>query len=125
MKVLILFVGWCILFCFGWPLALLALFSFPLSGCCRLPLRWSHYGRRRVHIASYVAVLPARLLGWRQDAGRFEKRWRSRVRRVLPVGDGRRRQSRRMEGAQYFGGASESGYSVGSGYFRASCCCES
>ena len=39
MKVLILFVGWCILLLLWWPLALLALFLFPVVWLLSLPLR--------------------------------------------------------------------------------------
>ena len=39
MKVLILFVGWCILFVLSWPVALLALVLFPVVWLVSLPLR--------------------------------------------------------------------------------------
>ncbi|HZR20945.1 MAG TPA: hypothetical protein VFE51_26920 [Verrucomicrobiae bacterium] len=39
MKALILFCGWCILFVLCWPVALLALFLFPLVWLVSLPLR--------------------------------------------------------------------------------------
>jgi len=39
MKILILFVGWCILFVLCWPVALLALILFPLVWLISLPLR--------------------------------------------------------------------------------------
>jgi len=39
MKLLIFFVGWCILFVLCWPLALLALVLFPFVWLLSLPLR--------------------------------------------------------------------------------------
>jgi hypothetical protein len=66
MKVLILFVGWCILFVLCWPVALLALVLFPLVWLISLPLRLIG-----ISVAAAFALirallfLPARLLGWR------------------------------------------------------------
>ncbi len=39
MKVLLLLVGWCLLFVLCWPVALLALVLFPLVWLIALPLR--------------------------------------------------------------------------------------
>jgi hypothetical protein len=39
MKVLILFVGWCILFVLCWPVAVLALILLPVIWLISLPLR--------------------------------------------------------------------------------------
>ena len=67
MKVLILFVGWCILFVLSWPPALLALILFPVVWLLSLPLRLLG-----ITIAAVFALfrtllfLPARLLGWRR-----------------------------------------------------------
>jgi hypothetical protein len=66
MKVLILFVGWCILFVLSWPVALLALVLFPLVWLLSLPLRLIG-----ITVGALFALirgllfLPARLLGWR------------------------------------------------------------
>jgi|WetSurMetagenome_2_1015567.scaffolds.fasta_scaffold131343_2 hypothetical protein len=66
-KVLILFVGWCILFMLCWPIALLALLLLPLVWLLSLPLRLIG-----VTISAVLALvrgllfLPARLLGWRR-----------------------------------------------------------
>jgi hypothetical protein len=67
MKVLILFVGWCILFLLCWPLALLAVILFPVIWLLSLPLRLIG-----ITVAAAFALirallfLPARLLGWRR-----------------------------------------------------------
>ena len=64
MSVLILFLGWCILFALGWPLALLALVLSPVVWLMSLPLRL-----RDITLAAVFAwlrallFLPARLLG--------------------------------------------------------------
>lgn len=66
MKVLILFVGWCILFALCWPLALLALVLFPVVWLLTLPLRLMGI---TIHAAfaliRALLLLPARLLGYR------------------------------------------------------------
>lgn len=66
MKVLILFVGWCILFALCWPLALLALVLFPVVWLLTLPLRLVGI---TIHTAfaliRALLLLPARLLGYR------------------------------------------------------------
>ena len=66
MKVLILFVGWCILFALCWPLALLALVLFPVVWLLTLPLRLVGI---TIHAAfaliRTLLLLPARLLGYR------------------------------------------------------------
>ena len=66
MKVLILFVGWCILFALCWPVALLALVLFPVVWLLTLPLRLVGI---TIHAAfaliRALLLLPARLLGYR------------------------------------------------------------
>ena len=64
MKVLILFVGFCILFVLSWPIALLALVLFPLVWLIALPFRLTVI----VISATFAFIrallfLPARLLG--------------------------------------------------------------
>ncbi len=64
MQVLLLLVGWCILFVLCWPVALLALVLFPLVWLISLPLRLIG-----ITIGAMFALirallfLPARLLG--------------------------------------------------------------
>jgi hypothetical protein len=66
MKVLILFVAWCVLFVLAWPVALLALAVLPLVWLLALPFRLLGLV---IHAAfafvGAVLMLPARLLGWR------------------------------------------------------------
>jgi hypothetical protein len=69
MKVLILFVGWCILLVLSWPLALLALLLFPVVWLAALPFRL--IGLTFEALLAFVRVvllLPARLFGWRPAA---------------------------------------------------------
>jgi hypothetical protein len=66
MKVLILFIGWCILLALCWPLALLAVFLAPLVWLIALPFRLAG-----ICVAAAFALvrallfLPARMLGYR------------------------------------------------------------
>ena len=66
MKILILFVGWCILFVLCWPVAMLALILLPVIWLISLPLRLIG-----ITIAAVFALirallfLPARLLSFR------------------------------------------------------------
>lgn len=64
MKVLILFVAWCILLVLCWPVALLALVLAPLVWIVSLPFRLLA-GVLHAVISTVCAVLllPARLLG--------------------------------------------------------------
>jgi hypothetical protein len=71
MKALILFIGWCILFCLCWPLALLALILLPLIWLISLPLRFIGITFEAIFALVRTALfLPARLLGWRKKACR-------------------------------------------------------
>ena len=69
MKILILFVAWCILLAVAWPLALLALLLFPIVWLVSLPFRLIG-----ITFAAFfelfraVLFLPARLLGGRRAA---------------------------------------------------------
>jgi hypothetical protein len=66
MRVLILFVGWCILFVLCWPVALLALVLFPLVWLLSLPLRLIGITVEALFaLVRALLFLPARLLGWR------------------------------------------------------------
>jgi len=66
-KILILFVGWCILFVLCWPLAVVALILLPFVWLVSLPLRLVG-----ITIGAAFALirallfLPARLLGARK-----------------------------------------------------------
>ena len=64
MKVLILFVGWCILLVLCWPLALLALVLFPLVWLIALPFRLLGIVVHGVFaLLRGLILLPARLVG--------------------------------------------------------------
>jgi len=66
MKILILFVGWCILFVLAWPIAVLALILFPLVWLISLPLRLIGMIIEAVFaLIRALVLLPARLLGLR------------------------------------------------------------
>jgi len=68
MKVLILFVAWCILLVLCWPLALLALLLLPLVWLLSLPLRLVGITVQAVFaLIKTLLFLPARLLGWRRS----------------------------------------------------------
>ena len=67
MKVLILFIGWCILFVLCWPLALLAAVLLPVVWLISLPLRLIGITVHAVFaLIRAVLFLPARLLGERR-----------------------------------------------------------
>ena len=64
MKVLILFVGWCILFVICWPIALLALVLFPLVWLISLPFRLVGITVGAAFaLLRALLFLPARILG--------------------------------------------------------------
>ncbi len=66
MKVLILFVGWCILFVLCWPVAILALVLLPIVWLLSLPLRLIGITLSALFaLVRTVLFLPARLLGYR------------------------------------------------------------
>jgi hypothetical protein len=66
MTTLLLFVGWCLLLVFSWPLALLALVVAPLVWLLSLPLRLLGITVGAVFaLLKAVLFLPARLLGTR------------------------------------------------------------
>jgi uncharacterized membrane protein YgaE (UPF0421/DUF939 family) len=66
MKVLLLFVLWCILFVLCWPVALLALVLFPLVWLLSLPFRLLGFTVGALFaLLQALLFLPARLLGWR------------------------------------------------------------
>jgi hypothetical protein len=66
MKVLLFFVGWCLLFVLSWPIALLALVLAPVVWLLSLPLRLLGLTLHALFALLHsVLLLPARLLGWR------------------------------------------------------------
>ena len=68
MNVILLFVGWCILFVLCWPLALLALVLFPFVWLVSIPFRLVGITFGAVFaFLKAVLYLPARLLGMRKD----------------------------------------------------------
>jgi len=67
MKALVLFVGWCIMFAFCWPVAVLALILFPLAWLLSLRLRLVGITTEAVFaLLRALLFLPARLLGWKR-----------------------------------------------------------
>lgn len=67
MKVLMVFVGWCILFVLCWPVAFLALVLFPVVWLLSLPLRLIGITVNAVFaLIRALLFLPARLLGFRK-----------------------------------------------------------
>jgi hypothetical protein len=67
MKVLMLFVGWCVLFVLCWPVALLAVILFPVVWLVSLPFRLIGITLHALFaLVSAVLFLPARLLGRRR-----------------------------------------------------------
>jgi hypothetical protein len=67
MKILILFIGFCLLFVLCWPLALLALVLFPVVWLISLPLRLLGITFEAVFaLFRAILFLPARLLGFRR-----------------------------------------------------------
>ena len=69
MRILILFIGWCILLVLCWPLALLALILLPVLWLISLPLRL--IGITFDALFAFIRTLfflPARLLGYRKSA---------------------------------------------------------
>ena len=66
MKLLLFFIGWCLLFVLCWPIALLALLLAPLVWLISLPFRLIGIGFEAVFaLIRALLMLPARLLGHR------------------------------------------------------------
>jgi hypothetical protein len=71
MKVVLLFVAWCLLFVLCWPVAVLALVFFPVVWLVCLPLRLVGIAVEAVFaLLRTLLFLPARLLGYRGCGGR-------------------------------------------------------
>lgn len=70
MKVLTLFVAWCILLVLSWPVAVLALVLAPLAWLLWLPFRLLGLCIRATFaLLGAILFLPARLLGYRPVTG--------------------------------------------------------
>lgn len=66
MKVLLFFIGWCLLFVLSWPIALLALMLAPLVWLLSLPFQLMGLAVGAVFaLLRALLFLPARLLGGR------------------------------------------------------------
>jgi ABC-type multidrug transport system fused ATPase/permease subunit len=66
MKVLLLFIAWCVLFALSWPIALLALIAAPIVWLLSLPLRLIGVCVESIlALLRAVLMLPARVLGHR------------------------------------------------------------
>jgi hypothetical protein len=66
MKVLLLFIAWCVLFVLSWPIALLALIAVPIVWLLSLPLRLIGVCvESTLALLRAVLLLPARVLGHR------------------------------------------------------------
>jgi hypothetical protein len=69
MKTFLGLVLWCLLFAISWPLALLALFIFPIVWLILLPFRLVWVSVEAVFaLFRAIIFLPARLLGYRSRA---------------------------------------------------------
>jgi hypothetical protein len=67
MKVLVLFVAWCVLFSVAWPFALLVLVLLPFLWLVALPFRLlGVVVSASFAFVSAVLFLPARILGYRK-----------------------------------------------------------
>jgi hypothetical protein len=66
MKVLILFIGWCVLLAVAWPLALIALVLLPFIWLLSLPFRLVGLVLHAMFaLIKTLLFLPARILGYR------------------------------------------------------------
>lgn len=66
MKILMIAIGWCLLFVLAWPLALLVLVLWPVLWLLSLPFRALGIAVDAVFaLLRAVLFLPARLFGWR------------------------------------------------------------
>jgi hypothetical protein len=65
MKALILLIGWCLLFLFCWPLALLALILFPVVWLISLPLRLLGITVEGLFALIRALLFPAPDMRWR------------------------------------------------------------
>lgn len=67
MRLLLLLVGWCLLFVLCWPLALLALVLFPVVWLISIPFRLVGITvEALLALIRTLLFLPARLLGFRR-----------------------------------------------------------
>lgn len=67
MKILLILIGWCLLFLLCWPLAILALVVFPVVWLLSLPLRLIGITVEAMFaLIRAILFLPARLMGFRR-----------------------------------------------------------
>jgi hypothetical protein len=67
MKVLLLFIAWCVLLALCWPIALVALIAAPIVWLLTLPLRLIGVCVESIlALLRTVLMLPARVLGHRR-----------------------------------------------------------
>jgi hypothetical protein len=65
MKVLLILIGWCLLFVLCWPVAILAIVAFPIVWLISLPLRLIGITVAAVFaLIRAILFLPARILGF-------------------------------------------------------------
>ena len=66
MNTFLVFLAWCVVLFFCWPVALLALILFPIVWLLTLPLRLIGICVQGLFATlTALVTLPARLLGWR------------------------------------------------------------
>jgi hypothetical protein len=65
MKVLLLFIAWCVLFALSWPIAVMALIAAPIVWLLSLPLRLIGVCESILALLRATLLLPARVLGHR------------------------------------------------------------
>ncbi len=66
MKILLLFLVWCLLLALCWPLAILALFLFPVVWLVLLPFRLAFMAvEALLALLKAILFLPARLLAYK------------------------------------------------------------
>ncbi|HWX81267.1 MAG TPA: hypothetical protein VNZ02_14295 [Steroidobacteraceae bacterium] len=69
MKTLLLFLVWCLLLVLCWPLAILAIFLWPLVWLVSLPFRLVGISIEAVFaLLRAILFLPARVLGYRDSS---------------------------------------------------------
>ena len=69
MKVLILFIGWCLLLVLSWPVALLAAVLLPVIWVVSIPLRLlAALVHGLLALIKSIVLLPARVLGYRSHS---------------------------------------------------------
>jgi hypothetical protein len=69
MNLFLIFVAWCVLLFFCWPLALVALVVWPIVWLILIPFRLlAILVRATLALVKAIVFLPARILGYRPSA---------------------------------------------------------